>query len=742
MKRFLVVLVVAALAAGCGGVDEVAPTSEALLVVSMPGVGWADVERLDLPNLERFASDAAIAHLATRLGRRSARIDDAYLTIGAGTRALAPPRGGGVAVEPGESFGGAPAGALVERRVGREPEGPAYVNVAVAAERNAGSTYGATVGDLGEALAQEGVSRSVIANADTSLDAVSPESFGRDAVAALMDHDGLVDGGAVSAGLLEPEGQAPWGITLDADAVITAFESAWGGPGQRVVLVETSDLRRAATYTSLVNSERAAVMRDDALRRSDALLGRLLAAAGPDATVLVVSPVAPPGGNDLALTALRSSATGGGFLRSPTTRRSGYVQLADIAPTMRTILGHEVAEDAEGRPFTFEPDGRSLESRVDVLVSAAEQSRFRDSNLPLVVTAIVVLLFALSVVAVALWRSPSLATPARRRLVRLGAFLALGVVPATFVAHVLDAATRSTVLYALVVLTGAVLVASVAARLDRDIHGVGIVFSVGLVVATIAIDVLIGAPLQVNAIFGYSVAVAGRFAGIGNLAFALLSSAALLLAVLLVHQFGDRGRPFAIATLIAVVAIDGLPMLGADVGGVLSMVPAFGIAALLLVGRRIRSVDVIGVAGAALAVLFTAAFIDSARPQGTRTHLARLAEHLTDGRWDRLFDSLVRRWAASFGGGELGAYVLLLLVAFVTSVYVAVIAVRSRERSGAWRRFITMSTSLRAATVGLALLAILGLVANDSSVAVPATMLIIIVPVAVERSVEQLESAS
>ncbi|MFP5328143.1 MAG: hypothetical protein ACLGHT_11760 [Acidimicrobiia bacterium] len=741
MKRIAAAVLILVAACGAAEPDSAAKHDEAVLVVSFPGVGWSDVERLALPNLERFAEEAAVGHVATRLGRRSAAIDAAYLTVGAGTRAVAPAGGGGVAVEPGELLWGSPAAEVIERRVGRRPSAPAFVDVAGATERNEHSPYGATVGALGEALAEEGVIRAVIANADTALGPQDPAAYGRDAVAALMDSSGLIEAGAVDGGLLKRDREAPWGLELDRAKVLDAFARAWQARGERVVLVEASDLRRAASYGELTSPERASAMRDSALRASDEMLGGLLREVGPDTTVLVLSPVAPPGGNDLGLAAMQSGDSRRGLLRSATTRRTGYVQLADVAPTILSTLGHEVDEDAEGRPFTIQPDDRALGERVETLVTAAEQSRFRDSKLPLVVTVIITALAALTGAAVALWRYPALATTRRRSFLRMASFFALGVVPATYLVHVLEGTSRSGLAYAGAVLVVAGGVAYLAALLEGRSAGTGLVLAVGLVVGTIGLDVLTGARLQLNAVFGYSVAVAGRFAGLGNLAFALLSSATLLLAVLLAERFGRAGRVAAVGTLVAVVVVDGLPMFGADVGGVLSMVPAFGITALLLLGRRVRALDVAGLLGVAIVVLFGAAFVDAARPADSRTHLARLAGHLTDGRWDRLFDSLVRRWAASFGGGELGAWVLLGLLGFVTATYVVSLAVRARQQ-GTWERLAAMTVTLRAASVGLAVLAILGLVANDSSFAVPATMLIVVVPVAIERGLRRLEMPS
>ena len=110
----------------------------------------------------------------------------------------------------------------------------------------------------------------------------------------------------------------------------------------------------------------------------------------------------------------------------------------------------------------------------------------------------------------------------------------------------------------------------------------------------IALDLLVGAPLQLNTTFGYSVAVAGRFTGLGNLAFALFGSATIVLAALIVDRTGPRGVRVAVGLMAAVVVVEGLPMLGADVGGVLAMVPAFGVTALVLLGRRIRAREVVG----------------------------------------------------------------------------------------------------------------------------------------------------
>ena len=118
---------------------------------------------------------------------------------------------------------------------------------------------------------------------------------------------------------------------------------------------------------------------------------------------------------------------------------------------------------------------------------------------------------------------------------------------------------------------------------------VPLIVALGVIVAVLVVDVLFGAPLQLSNPLGYSPLLAARFSGYGNLAYAALASAAVLLAGLLAHRIGGRrGVLTAIALLVVVFVVDGAPMWGSDVGGVLSILPAFAVTAYLLLGMRVR----------------------------------------------------------------------------------------------------------------------------------------------------------
>jgi hypothetical protein len=276
-----------------------------------------------------------------------------------------------------------------------------------------------------------------------------------------------------------------------------------------------------------------------------------------------------------------------------------------------------------------------------------------------------------------------------------------------------------------VVVAIAGLVAFVAHRAERWRRGAGALVAVGAIVALIGVDILVGAPLQLNTTFGYSVAVAGRFTGLGNLAFALFGSATIVLAALIVDRAGSRGVRLALALMAAVLLVEGLPMMGADVGGVLAMVPAFGVTALVLLGRPVGWREVAGLVLATALVLFGFALVDAARPPEVQTHLARLAEQVLDGRWETFSKSLGRRWQASLGGAELAGWITVGTVMAGAGAYAALVARghMGPDATGPLRHRPTL-----AAAVGLAVLGSVGLVANDSSVAVPLTMLIVVAP--------------
>jgi hypothetical protein len=316
-----------------------------------------------------------------------------------------------------------------------------------------------------------------------------------------------------------------------------------------------------------------------------------------------------------------------------------------------------------------------------------------------------------------------LAFPGARRLwslARFLAFAALGLIPAVFLARLVPMQDAGYLAYYVFLFGVAFGLAGVYSLIDRRRPIDGLVVAVLAVVVLLSVDALRGAPLVLSSALGYSPTVAGRFAGFGNLTYAVYATCALIAAVLLAHRIGGR-RGFAVAAAILGIAvvIDGAPMWGSDVGGIVSMVPAYAIALLVLAGRRVRVRTVLVGLGALAVVGGAATLVDLARPSDQRTHLGRLAEHVLKGQLGDTWTVLQRKLEENLGSLRDGSSLTVMIVAVVTFV---VLVRWHRPRVDA---VLTAVPQWRAGCVGFAVLAVLGFALNDSGLAVPAMMLVV-----------------
>ena len=241
--------------------------------------------------------------------------------------------------------------------------------------------------------------------------------------------------------------------------------------------------------------------------------------------------------------------------------------------------------------------------------------------------------------------------------------------------------------------------------------------------AVLVVDLATGAHLQLSSVLGYNPLVGGRFSGIGNPAFGALAASALLTATLLAVRLP---RPVLTVAAIGAVAVltDGAPRFGADVGGVIALVPGFALLAAAASGRRPTWRGVLVAGGATVAVVAVFAAVDLARPPGSRTHVGRFAADLLGGSDG---ETLRRKWDADVG--LLTRNVATLLVLPVTAGFSVLLARAGTVRgTGGFARALRRLPLLRAGLWACVVAAGLGLVANDSGVVVPAVMMLLAVP--------------
>ncbi len=440
-------------------------------------------------------------------------------------------------------------------------------------------------------------------------------------------------------------------------------------------------------------------------RVADAIVvDRLVAALAADAgTVLVVGLSEAPGDDEAGLhvAIAHGPAFGPGALRSASTRRAPYVQLVDVAPTVLDLLAVERPASMTGQLWRSVGEQPSPDELADVALQAREHKR---ATVPFFV---VLLGVELLLVVGLLWRRRT----ELAELVALGGVAALG---ATYLANLVpwwrSPAPLLTLLAVVLVLSTAVVALARSAVVPRGVAGpAGVVC--GFTAAVVVVDLVTSAHLQISSVAGYSPLVAGRFAGLGNVAFGVLAAAVLLAAAT------AKGWVWLIG--IAVVLAVGAPPWGSDVGGVLALVPALVLLALLLSGRRVTPVTVLGAGSAGVAVVTAFALADFSRPEQDRTHLGRFVQDVADG----TAGTLLRRKAEAVLDLLFASPLTALLpVVVAAAVYLVVRPPRplaeALDQAPAWRAGL-LATGLASA---------IGFAVNDSGAAVPAMALTVVVP--------------
>jgi hypothetical protein len=271
----------------------------------------------------------------------------------------------------------------------------------------------------------------------------------------------------------------------------------------------------------------------------------------------------------------------------------------------------------------------------------------------------------------------------------------------------------------------ACLVAAASATSLSALERLGLVAAVSLLV--IVTDLMTGGHLQLNSVLGDSPLIAGRFAGAGNNAFAIMASTTVVVATLLVWRLGgSRGLMTGVALLFAVVVvIDGAPQFGSDVGGVLALVPGFALAWILLGRKRISLKLVAALLVAAVVATGSFVAIDVSRPPSQRTHLGRFFEDVRSRGGSAFFETIRRK--ASSNLRQLRS--LQNLYRFLPAAIVTCLFLFWPLRW--WRWFGTHQPLLRGGLIGGLAVAILGSALNDSGITIFTTMLLIFAPLAI-----------
>ena len=457
--------------------------------------------------------------------------------------------------------------------------------------------------------------------------------------------------------------------------------------------------------------------------------GTLLLVTSPGAAAEQTRGTAPEGPPHLMTAVVTGPGFANGLLVSAATRRQGIVTLTDLTPTVAGWLGRQVPAGTVGARI-----GRA--NRGDLAATVASL-RARDTAEQVWIATHGWFLLCYAAAGVLAFGAIAALYPGRtqeRRRRRAAGWVIAGVLAVSvplgsYLANLVPwwrQAHPAWWLYGLTV-AWALVVAGAALAGPWRKGPVGPFGAVCLAtLLLLAVDVMAGSRLQLDAPFGLSLLVSGRYYGIGNDALGVYCVSALVSAAwTAVLLRGRRRLPLLAAGAVGLLAVvaSGWPGFGAKVGGTIALVPCLLLLLAWLAGVRVGGRWAVPVAVSGLAVFLVLAGVSYLLPAAGVSDMGAFAGDLLHGRAGDLLQRKVSANVGSFTLSVLGWLVPLVAIAAGAALWRPA-ALRLRTLSAAF----VVSPLLRLLAWLAWLVLVIGWFADDSGVTVPAAALPFVVP--------------
>lgn len=696
-----------------------------VVMFSLPRVTWKNLNAADTPNIDKVVNQGSVAAMSVRTLGPVTTPAEGYATISAGNRAAAVDSSKSSFLQPNEVFNGDIASSIYrdERgKVGFKNPIALGVGFEVSKRANKRGLFDSRIGSFASALYDHNRSIAVFGNTDT-CETDDPTCFERAIGYIGSDSQGVVRYGDLSRELLQPS--TPDETTqLSIDPTIIANKAKAALKKNDVVVVECSDLERVELARSRTKANISDENFKKALEQCDKTIGNILDAISLNKDqIYIFSSSAPKAQEQTTVFAAAGNGIPKGYTASSTTRREGVVTLVDIAPTILSDYKIKVPGSMGETLLDWRKNSLSGEERQNYLIKMNNQAIIRDKSVaPAALFLVIMVVLSVLTAMIAYTRTKSWRTAAQYLSLVTVCIPSIGFLMKPWIETLGSAST--------VIFTMAITSAILGAILLWCAKKWGVVLVIlGIAVFNLLVqfgDILTGGNLQFNTVFGYSPVVAGRFAGFGNLAFAIVAISAIIVVAMVkeltnakpnVNQ--SRINIGLIVFMVLVLIIDGAPYFGSDVGGVLALTPTIFVIGFMLYNKRVGIKALLISAVVTIGALITFAFIDLARPVSQRTHLGRFAE------------SLVRGDAGIIIERKITANIRIL----TTSVWLVVVVVALCYVMFLFlhpERFLRKTNEAHPGFRYLAfpgiVVAVLGMVLNDSGVAIPGMMLAIALP--------------
>ena len=494
-----------------------------------------------------------------------------------------------------------------------------FINLSINNNKDKG-TYGATLGLLGQTLADNNKKVALLGNSDIVKDnkLLKVRNLGL----MVMDKAGRVESGNVDD-INTVDLTMPFGIRSDYEKLTSETKSYY--KTSDALFIELGDMYRLDECKDGLNEDTYSNMKKSIYKNIDKYLRDVFDMISENDTVYIVSEFTKDidYNNRRRLSPIiKFNNEEKGLLGSSTTRREGVVSNLDIGVD---ILNEFNLENSEmiGRSFSLinkEDNITSLEDDYEKMVSInVSRSSVVNTFIGVISTSWIIAMILL------LFKNKLDNKYKEKVFIILKEFIKLGLImpPALLLSPIFNFKTQSGLIIGILITTILLYLSGRLLFKDNDLKQMG--YYAVLTICVIVIDAFMGTYLMKNCIMSYDAIVGARYYGVGNEYQGItIASTIFGLAVLLNYKKIPKWLSIICALIILIATAS--PSMGANVGAAISECVAFLLFIMLIFDMKIdfKKIIVLGICAAAVVLAFATLDI----VLGTKSHLGAFAQQI------------------------------------------------------------------------------------------------------------------
>lgn len=628
-------------------------------MVIIDRISLSDLIEAPVPNIDRLIKEnGSIGVMNTNTGGAKTP-ENCSLTVSSGTRGRAPSEIKGI--NSWEEYMDNSGDILFYQMSGTVLDNSSIgiLNLQEIISSNTSLHYKVVPGALGESLKNAGLKSAAIGNADTV--------FGHRRHSALiaMNADGTIPSGDISLNCLTKDFMFPYALRTDYEKIFNIFKVQL--QNNDFIVIETGDTSRLEDYKSLLKPNIYKKHKQNALMRSDELIGKIIQCIDLEKDLLIIASITPSiemiqKGNNLTPIILAGKNFGKGILTSTTTRRKGLITNIDI-PSLIAFY------------FNITPHPTVMGGRLSSIFSdnSLEVKQLESKSLsnyifrPIIIKTyigvqIVIFLTALYFLLIRKNPFPNFIIIILKNLMWIIASLPLALL---LISPLSTSSLYIFIIYLFLITAVITLIAHIPPQKKDTFLIINTLTFLFLI-----LDILAGSPLMKTSVLGYCPIIGGRFYGIGNEYMGILIGSLITGTTLFIDRFKTEYKiiPLIITAVfyLFTVYIMASPVLGANVGGTITAALALFITYLKISGKKITTKEYIYGALFTTCILLLLVYFDITRVENAQSHVGKTVELIKNNGIFVIKDTILRKLSANIRIFKYTVWTRILVVFVIT----------------------------------------------------------------------------